>query len=61
VTLTGSKNLTKLASSTYKSGTVLAVGQSCKVVLRFRLLRPSAATLTITDDVGANRVRLKGR
>jgi hypothetical protein len=61
VTLKGSNNFTKAASSTCKAGKVLAVGDSCKVVVKFRPVRASAATLTITDNVAANHVRLRGR
>jgi hypothetical protein len=61
VTLKGSKNFTKAASSTCVKGKVLAVGDSCKVVVKFKPVRASAATLTITDNVGANIVHLKGR
>jgi hypothetical protein len=61
VTLKGSKNFKKAASSTCKAGKVLAVGAACKVVVKFRPVRASKATLTITDNVGANHVRLRGR
>jgi len=62
VTLAGSKNFKKLASSTCKGGTVLAVGKSCKVDLSFKPgAKPSTATLTITDDKAARKVTLKGR
>jgi hypothetical protein len=62
VTLKGSRNFTKMASSTCKTGLVLDVGKACKVDVKFKPgVRPSAATLTITDNVGANTVNLKGR
>ena len=61
VTLKGSKNFTLAPASTCKAGTVLAVGDSCKVVVKFKPVRASTATLTITDNVGANHVTLKGR
>ena len=62
VTLKGSRNFTKMASSTCKAGLVLDIGKTCKVDVKFRPgVRPSTATLTITDDVGAHTVNLKGR
>jgi hypothetical protein len=62
VTLKGSRNFTKMASSTCTAGLVLDVGKTCKVDVKFNPgVRPSAATLTITDNVGANTVNLKGR
>jgi hypothetical protein len=62
VTMKGSKNFTVVAKgSTCKAGTALAVGDSCKVVVRFKPVRASTATLTITDNVGANTVKLRGR
>jgi hypothetical protein len=61
VTLKGSRNFTKLASSTCKPGLALGVGRACKVNVRFKPVRPSTATLTITDNIGAHHVRLKGR
>ena len=62
VTIKGSNHFSKLASSTCKGGTVLAPGKACKVDVRFRPgARPLTATLTITDNVGAHNVRLKGR
>ena len=62
VTLKGDRRFSKLASSTCRTGRVLAVGATCKVVLRFRPgARRSAATLIITDNVSAQRVRLRGR
>ena len=62
VTLKGSRNFTKAASSTCKAGVVLAVGDSCRVDVKFKPgARASTATLTITDNIGANSVTLKGR
>ena len=61
VTLKGSKNFTIAAASTCKAGTALAVGDACKVVVKFKPVRASTATLTITDNLGANHVTLKGR
>jgi hypothetical protein len=62
VTLKGSRNFTKMASSTCKAGLVLGVGKTCNVNVKFNPgVRPSAATLTITDNIGANTVNLKGR
>jgi len=62
VTLKGSKNFTKMASSTCKAGLVLNVGKACAVDVKFKPgVRPSTATLTITDNVAANTVTLKGR
>ena len=60
-TLKGSRNFKKLASSTCKAGLSLAVGKTCKVDIRFKPVRASKATLTITDNVGASHVRLSGR
>jgi hypothetical protein len=61
VTLKGSRNFTIMKSSTCKAGLVLAVGKTCKVNVKFTPVRASAATLTITDNIRANTVRLRGR
>jgi hypothetical protein len=61
VTLKGSKNFRIAAGTTCKAGKALAVGDSCKVVVKFKPVRASRATLTITDNIGANHVTLKGR
>jgi hypothetical protein len=63
VTLKGSRAFSVLKSSTCKSGTALGVGARCKVDLRYRpaAAKRSAAKLTITDNVGAHRVRVRGR
>jgi hypothetical protein len=63
VTLKGSRTFSVLKSSTCKSGTALGVGARCKVDLRYRpaATKRSAARLIITDNVGAHRVRVRGR
>jgi hypothetical protein len=63
VTLTGDKTITRLASSTCSATTVLAVGQRCKVDLRYKpgAAKQSAAKLTITDDAAARTVKVSAR
>ncbi|HET7196366.1 MAG TPA: hypothetical protein VFI99_15375 [Nocardioides sp.] len=61
VTLKGSRNFTIMKSSTCKAGLSLGVGKACKVNVKFTPVRASAATLTITDNIRANTVRLRGR
>jgi hypothetical protein len=61
VKLKGSKNFRKAKASTCKGTTLLAVGQACKVVIKFRPVRASKATLIITDNRSVRRVNLKGR
>ena len=60
VTLAGDKTISRLASSTCTGATVLQVGQRCKVDLRYKpgAAKRSAATLTITDDVAAHKVKV---
>ena len=62
VKLAGANTFTKLASSTCTNGLVLAPGAACKVDVRYRpKATASAGTLTITDSVGANNVKVTGR
>jgi hypothetical protein len=63
VALTGDKSITMLPSSTCKSGTALAVGAKCQVDLRYApgAAKSAAATLTITDNVGATTVKVSAR
>jgi hypothetical protein len=60
--LTGDRTFTKLATSTCTNGLVLAPGDSCTVAVRYRpKATRSTGTLTITDNVKANTVRVRGR
>jgi hypothetical protein len=61
VKLKGSKNFRKAKGTTCKGTTLLAVGDACKVVIRFRPVRASKATLIITDNRAVHRVKLRGR
>jgi hypothetical protein len=61
VKLKGSKNFRKAKGTTCKGTTLLAVGDSCKVVIKFRPVRASKATLIITDNRAVRRVQLRGR
>jgi len=61
VKLKGSKNFRKAKGTTCKGTTLLAVGDSCKVVIKFRPVRASKATLIITDNRAVHRVKLRGR